>query len=178
MVRLNVGDPAPEISGMSINMGEFKLSNLKGRNRALIIFSRYFGCTVCQIDFKELLEAADEIQKTGRMIYITQSGEENAREAIEGKRVSFPVMLDPMEPYPLYKAYGVEDFGPQDLPKIRERAMKGREQGFQHGAYEGNEKQSPADFIVSTDGRIDHAHYGVLDLEQVLQLWEKDSIKG
>lgn len=178
MARLKAGDLAPEISSTSINMGEFKLSNLKGKERVLIIFSRYFGCTVCQIDFKELLEASDDIQKTGTMVFITQSGEENARKAIEGKSVPFPVILDPKEPYPIYRAYDIGDFGPEDLPKIRERAMKGREQGFQHGAYEGNERQSPADFIVSTEGRIDHAHYGVLDLEQVLRLWKTGSIKA
>jgi len=52
-----------------------------------------------------------------------------------------------------------------------ERVAEARKQGIQHGAYEGNERQSPADFIVSKEGRIELAHYGVLDLEKAMEAW-------
>jgi len=173
MDKLKVGDKAPELVGHSINMGSFKLSDLKGKEKVFLVFSRYFGCSLCQIDFKELLENANKIQKHGKIVYINQSGEETTRKFIENKNVSFPIILNPKEPYPLYKAYGIGDCTEDVIPKIRERAMKAREQGIQHGAYEGNEQQCPANFIVSKDGKIEYANYGALDLNEAMKLWVK-----
>ena len=171
MDRLKVGDVAPEIAGNSVNLGFFKLSALRGKERVFLVFSRYFGCPLCQLDFKDLLERSEEIQKHGRIVYINQSGEESAKNYLRGKVVPFPVILDPKEPYPLYKAYGIGDFTSEDRPRIIERATEARKQGFQHGAYEGNERQSPADFIISKEGIIEYAHYGVLDLEMAMEAW-------
>jgi len=171
MDKLKVGDEAPEITGVSVNMGPFKLSALRGKERVFLVFSRYFGCSLCQLDFKELLERAAEIQKHGRIVYVNQSGEETARNYLKEKAVPFPVILDPKEPYPLYKAYDIGDFTPEDRPRIIERATEARKQGFQHGAYEGNERQSPADFIISKEGKIEYAHYGALDLEKAMEDW-------
>jgi peroxiredoxin len=173
MDKLKIGDSAPEISGHSINMGDFKLSSLKGKDRVFLVFSRYFGCTLCQLDFKELLDSAEEIQKYGKIVYITQSGEENAKKFLEDKNVPFPIILDPNPPYPLYKAYRVGDRTEDIIPKMRERALKARSQGFQHGAYEGNEQQCPANFIVSKEGKIEYANYGPLDLDEALKFWRK-----
>jgi len=171
MDGLKVGDLAPEIVGDSVNMGVFRLSALRGKERAFLVFSRYFGCSLCQLDFKDLLERAEQIQEHGKIVYITQSGEEISRNYLRGKVVPFPVILDPKEPYPLYKAYGIGDFAPEDRPRIIERATEARKQGFQHGVYEGNERQSPADFIISKEGIIEYAHYGVLDLEMAMEAW-------
>ena len=110
MGKLKVGDEAPEIVGRSLNMGEFRLSDLRGRERVYLVLSRYFGCPICQLDFKELLERAEEA----------------------------------------------------------------RRQGFEHGPYEGNERQSPADFIVSKEGKIEYANYGLLDLDKMMKVWTKE----
>lgn len=172
--KLKIGDKAPEIAGHSINMGDFKLSDAKGGQRVFVVFSRYFGCSLCQPDFKELLEKASEIEKRGKMVYINQSNEETASKFLSDKAVTFPVILDSKEPYPFYQAYGIGNFSPLDMPRIMERVAKARSKGLQHGSYEGNEKQSPADFIVSREGTIDYAHYGPLDLDKAMQVWFRE----
>lgn len=171
MDKLRVGDEAPEIVKSSLNVGEFELSDLRGKERFYLVFSRYFGCPICQLDFKELLEKAEEIQRHGKIVYITQSGEENAKKYIGDRVVPFPILLDPEEPYSLYKAYGIGDFSREDIPKIRERAVEARKQGFEHGPYEGNERQSPADFIISKEGKVEYANYGLLDLDRMMEVW-------
>ncbi|MCD6263544.1 AhpC/TSA family protein [Candidatus Bathyarchaeota archaeon] len=174
MGKLKVRDEAPEIVGRSLNMGEFRLSDLRGRERVYLVFSRYFGCPICQLDFKELLERAEEIQRHGRIVYISQSSEEGARRFLGDRSAPFPILLDPEEPYPLYRAYGIGNLGLRDLPRIRARAEEARRQGFEHGPYEGNERQSPADFIVSKEGKIEYANYGLLDLDKMMKIWAKE----
>ena len=174
MGRLKVGDEAPEVALCSINTGYFRLSDQRGKERVYLVFSRYFGCPICQLDFKELIERAEEIQIHGRIVYITQSGEESARRFLMDKVVHFPILLDSEEPYPLYKAYGIGNFSLVDLSKIRSRAKKAKRQGFEHGPYEGNERQSPADFIISKEGKVSYANYGLLDLDRMMKVWLRE----
>lgn len=174
LAKLKVGDLAPDIEAHTFNMGNFRLSELKGKERVYVVFSRYFGCTMCQLDFKELMERVDDILKHGKMVYVTQSGPENAEKFLAGKTVPFPIVLDSKEPYPLYEAYGIGNLTPSDTPRVMARATKARAEGFQHGAYEGNERQSPADFIISKEGTIEYAHYGPLDLEKSMKLWFRE----
>lgn len=168
---MKVGDQAPDIEARTFNMGSFRLSDLRGKERVYVVFSRYFGCTMCQLDFKELMERAYDILKHGKMVYVTQSAPENAEKLLTGKTVPFPIVLDSKEPYYLYEAYGIGNLTPGDMPRVMARATKARAEGFQHGAYEGNERQSPAEFIISKEVTIEYAHYGPLDLEKSMRAW-------
>jgi peroxiredoxin len=173
MERLKVGDKAPGLAADSVSMGPFKLSASKGKERVFIVFARYFGCSLCQLDFKELIEHAKEIQKYAKLVFVTQSVEESAKNYVKGKNATFPIIADPKEPYPLYKAYGIGDWAPEDIPKVLVRVAKAKAQGIQHGAYEGNEKQRPASFIISKDGTIEYAHYGPLELGEAMEVLRK-----
>lgn len=55
MVRIQIGEEAPDFSVDSVNLGKITLKEYRGRN-LLLIFSRYFGCPVCQLEFDELTE--------------------------------------------------------------------------------------------------------------------------
>ena len=173
MEKLKVGDKAPDIAGNSVNFGPVKLSSLKGKERVLLVFSRYFGCRLCQLDFHDLIEKAAEIQKHAKIIYVNQSTENTAKDYIKGKAVPFPVIVDQKEPYPLYKAYNVGNWEPEEHEKVNAKRPRIMAAGFQHGAYEGNEQQMPASFIISKDGAIEYAHYGDLDLEKILDFLRK-----
>jgi len=55
MPRVKPSDTTPDFTIDSVNMGKVILSDLKG-HKILLIFSRYFGCPVCQLEFDELRE--------------------------------------------------------------------------------------------------------------------------
>ena len=73
--KIKVGDKAPHFKIESFNEGMIDLGELIGTQKIVVIFSRYFGCPICQLDFNILLEAVPEIKEKGaKLLYITQSG--------------------------------------------------------------------------------------------------------
>jgi len=172
MVRVSIGDYAPGFTLESVNMGTVSLSSYKGE-RVVIIFSRYFGCPVCQLDFDEVLEYKDRIGEYAEIIYLTQSNPESALSYIKDYEVDFPVVpVSKDGDYGVYREYGVGNFGIGTTIEILRRASKARKMGKVHGAYEGLETQSPADFVVDGEGRVIWAHKGVLDIKKMLGFLE------
>ena len=43
-----------------------------------------------------------------------------------------------------------------------------RKYGFEHGEYEGWEKQGPGQFVIDEDGKVIHAQKGWLDVDSLL----------
>jgi len=162
MARLRPGDPAPEFTLDSVNMGRVSLGDYRGR-RLLLVFGRYFGCPVCQYDFDQLIRFRGE---TGiDVVYMVQSRPDSARQYISGLGVDFPVVPVPREDgrYLVYDAYGVGAMGPGTLLQMLRRAGEARRAGKVHGPYEGRETQSPADFLIDADGAILRAHVGLFE---------------
>ncbi|MBY8987685.1 MAG: redoxin domain-containing protein, partial [Candidatus Lokiarchaeota archaeon] len=64
--NIKVGDKAPLFKLESYNAGTIDLGELiGGQQKIVLIFSRYFGCTICQLDFQTLLEGVPEIKEKG-----------------------------------------------------------------------------------------------------------------
>ena len=105
MGKLNLGDKAPQFTLESYNAGTIDLEQLIGEQKIVLIFSRYFGCPVCQVDLRHLLKRVDEIRDKGaKVIYITQSGEKVAKEYIEAQNIDFPIVESSKDE--LYEEYG------------------------------------------------------------------------
>ena len=84
MGKISVGQKAPLFKVESYNAGTIDLAELIGKQKIVLIFSRYFGCPICQVDLKELIERLPEIQAKGaKILYITQSSKEKAEEFIQ-----------------------------------------------------------------------------------------------
>ena len=82
-LNLKIGDKAPLFKLESFNSGLIDLSKLLGKEKIVLIFSRYFGCPICQLDLNILLEYYLKIKEKGaKLLYITQSGEKVAKEYI------------------------------------------------------------------------------------------------
>ncbi|MHA1697294.1 MAG: redoxin domain-containing protein [Promethearchaeota archaeon] len=163
-----MGDDAPKIKLKPVNLDkEIALNELFGKENIVLIFSRYFGCPVCQADFEKLEKIADKIQEKARLIYITQSNPENAKKFLKNHAtVSFPVVCDPEKPYSIYKAFRVGKLSLGTLAKM----MKYTEsKEFKHGPKEGSETQSPADFVINKKGKIIHVNYSILNEDLLLK---------
>lgn len=172
MVVVSVGDVAPGFDLESVNMGRVSLKDYSGR-RVVLIFSRYFGCPVCQLDFDEILKHSDEIKEYAELIYFNQSSPESARDYLKDHDVDFPVIPVPSgNGYKVYSDYGVGNMSIGTAVAVLRRAGAARKAGKVHGVYEGRETQSPADFVVDESGTIIWAHRGVLKIDALLGFLE------
>ncbi len=156
----------------SVNLGAVSLGDFDGK-RVVLIFGRYFGCPVCQLDFDELLRYKDMIKEYAELVYFTQSSPESAGDYISGYEVDFPVIpVSKEDDYQIYREYDVGNMGPSTLFNLFKRAREAKKEGKTHGSYEGRETQSPADFVVDEEGRIIWVNRGMLNLEKLLVFLE------
>jgi peroxiredoxin len=170
MPRVKPGDLAPDFTADSVNMGKITLSDFKG-HKTLLIFSRYFGCPVCQLEFDELRGFLRGYQSL-KVLYVNQSLPESAKKFIEGKDENFPVITSPKHngKYELYSLYGVRSLSPASAIKILIKGRKTRRLGKHHGPYEGIETQSPAQFLIDEDGKIISAEYDLFNAEKLIRV--------
>lgn len=165
--KINIGEKAPLFKLDSYNAGLIDLTELLGSQRIVIIFSRYFGCPICQLDLKELMERHSEIEEKGaKILYITQSGEKVASEFIEKESIKFPVI--PSSKDELYAEYGLGVMDSEAIKQVKVRFKESITAGIKHGEYEGWEKQGPGQFIINELGKITHAKKGWLDIDSLL----------
>lgn len=169
---MRAGESAPGLKRMPVNKEEeFDLQEVIQDKPVVVIFSRYFGCPVCQSEFDKLMGLKDKISGKAQLVYITQSGTENAKKFLESKEgVDFPVICDPEQPYPLYQQWNVGNMSLLTLGKVIKIAAGGK---YKHGEKEGNEKQSPANFIVGTDGKLLLVNYSLINATKLLEALDK-----
>ena len=166
--EIKVGDKAPLFKLDSFNAGIIDLEELMGKQKIVLIFSRYFGCPICHLDLNMLIERLPEIEnKEAKILYITQSGEKVAKEFIEQKKIDFPVI--PSSKDELYKEYGLGMMTPEAIKEVRGKFKESIKAGIEHGEYEGWEKQGPGQFVIA-DGTIIHAKQGWLNLDNILEV--------
>ena len=164
--KIKVGDKAPSFKIESYNEGMIDLSELIGDQKIVVIFSRYFGCPICQLDFNILLEAVPEIKEKGaKLLYITQSGEKVAKEFIEKYNVDFPIISSSKDE--LYAEYGLGLMTAGAVTKVRSKVKEAFKLGIEHGDYEGWEKQGPGQFVIDEQGNIIHERKGWLLLPEI-----------
>ena len=166
--EIKVGDKAPLFKLDSYNAGTIDLEELMGKQKIVLIFSRYFGCPICHLDLNMLIDRLPEIKnKEAKILYITQSGEKVAKEFIEQKKIDFPVI--PSSKDELYKEYGLGMMTPEAIKEVRGKFKESIKAGIEHGEYEGWENQGPGQFVIA-DGTITHAKQGWLNLDNILEI--------
>ena len=160
MPRLIPGDKMPDFSFRTIYNTGCTLSSSLAENRTALVFLRYYGCTLCQYDILRLAENYAAIAAKGSKAYVVlQSDPAGLAEQITPDALPFEIICDPE--MKLYKEFEILPF--EGDPKITDKEMAKFAQlkasGLQHGAYEGEEKQLPAFFVLDKDGTILTAHY-------------------
>lgn len=165
--KVNIGDKALLFKLDSYNAGSVDLAELLENQKVVLIFSRYFGCPICQLDLKELMERYSEIEEKGaKILYITQSGEKVANEFIKEKNIKFPVI--PSSKDELYAEYGLGVMDSEAIKQVKVKFKESIKAGIKHGEYEGWEQQGPGQFIINQEGAIIHAKKGWLDIDSIL----------
>jgi len=166
---INVGDKGILFKLDSYNAGVIDLEEIIGDQKIVLIFSRYFGCPICQLDFKEFMERKSEIVAKGaRILYITQSGEKIAKEFIEKEKIDFPVILSTKDE--LYAEYGLGLMTSEAVKQVPLKMKDVRKYKLKHGEFEGWEKQGPGQFVIDEEGKIIHAKKGWIDIDNLLSV--------
>ena len=160
-VKLKVGDKAPDFLFETPWEGEKRFYEAVGGNPAVLVFLRYLGCPICQIDMANLKREIDLIEQKKAVLFVfIQSSPETVASATKQEDWPFTIICDPKGD--LFKLYHVE---PGSILRYMHpagliMAIKATFQGYKHGKFEGKETQLPAVFIVAPDKTIKFTHYG------------------
>ena len=132
----------------------------RGR-KTVLRFLRYYGCPVCQLELAELIENYDRFEALEVNLFVVmQSAGTVVASALEKEQIPFPLICDPEQK--LYHALEIGNVRKFLYPTRRlfQQCLKVLKKGIRHGAYEGNEKQAPAMFILDEDMKVIFAQYG------------------
>ncbi len=163
MATYHIGDKMPDFTRPTPFSPELRLYDALQwvEGKTALIFLRYYGCPICQLDLHEYAENYDQFTATGsQLLFVLQSDPKTLAEQITPVTFPYQIICDPeMKLYqeldirPAASMAKMASFGM--IPKIIRASMR----KFTHGAYEGNEQQLPAVFVLDREGRITYAHY-------------------
>ena len=159
--KLAMGDKAPDFRFKTPWDGETNFYDVAGNNPAVLIFLRYYGCPVCQMDMAEIKREIDLVRKKGGRVFVAlQSEQETLASLIKKDDFPFTIICDPQGK--IYQLYGVEAGGIIKYlhPAGLLAAIKAISRGFRHGKFEGKETQLPAAFALNAQKVIKYVHYG------------------
>lgn len=133
----------------------------EGQDKTLVVFLRYFGCTLCQlqmVDFKENIKKLEDLNV--KLLVALQSERDTLKEDKGAKDLPFEILLDPEQK--LYKEFDIKAAKSKLTlvdTRIAGKLLEAKKLGLEHGKYEGNELQLTAYFILDNEGNIIKAHY-------------------
>ena len=126
-----------------------------------LMFLRYYGCTVCQLDIQELISQYDKIEKAGaKVVLVLQSDPSLMREQVKQSEIPFDIVCDPQQE--IYKQYSITPALSMEKMASMNAIKKigaARQKGYTHGKYEGNELQLPALFVIDENKKVKKVHY-------------------
>jgi peroxiredoxin len=159
--KLNIGDKAPDFRFETPWEKGLDFNKEAGDKPAVLVFLRYLGCPVCQIDMANLKNEIKHINKKGAKLFVVlQSAPETVSSVTSREDWPFTIITDPKGE--LFQLYRVRPGGiikylhPAGLIAAISATLK----GYRHGKFEGHETQLPAVFILDGGKNIKFAHYG------------------
>ncbi|WP_369283671.1 peroxiredoxin-like family protein [Oscillibacter sp. GMB15532] len=162
MNKYNLNDQMPNFSVLT-GTGQTMLSSLVSRKRrTALLLLRYAGCRICQYDMLQISNAYEDVLLSGgQVLIVLQSSLPSIQSLQEEHRYPFTIISD--ERGVLYRALGVGSaLSAEELssPAGQDKLERAVACGIVHGAYEGNELQLPAAFVLTPNLKILFAHYG------------------
>ncbi|MEN6430971.1 MAG: peroxiredoxin-like family protein [Coriobacteriales bacterium] len=158
--RLTIGSEAPDFPIDSPWHGKTSFYEASDGRPAVVVFGRYLGCPICQMQMDDLKQGISALTSRGaNVFYVLQSTNETLTSVSRESDWPFEVVTDPEAK--IFSAYAVPYGNPLKLvgPGLGQSMRRMKEKGFKHGKYEGHETQLPAAFVVNPDKTIRLAHY-------------------
>ena len=162
-LALAIGAPAPDFKVADWKGKEVKLSEHIGKQNVLLVFSRYIGCSYCQMFIIDLHNKREEIAATNtKVLIVNLSPKETLDKYSPPKDFSFDLIPDPERK--LYELYGVKMEQGQVTGNVFWQSLRfltylGRYEYVDKGL-EGAHAQPPAVFVIGKDGKVKAEHIG------------------
>ena len=161
MTKLIIGSKMEDFSFHTVRGDYESFLKINKENNAVLIFLRYYGCTVCQYEMIKLNERLEEFKEKNTKVYVVlQSRDEIINKAIEERKYGFCIIGD--ESKKLYEQFEIPVVKTKEelmSDNLVELIRESRKMGLEHGEYEGEELQLPAVFIINSEGEITYAKY-------------------
>lgn len=164
MARLNPNSQMPDFTFATPFETDLRLSDVLRQvpGKTALVFLRYYGCPICQLDLHDYAEAHNAIAATGgQLLVVLQSDPKTLAAQITPDTFPYRIICDPE--MALYQMLSI-DPAPSMLKMMSLKAVKkvirSTKLGYKHGAYEGNEQQLPAAFVMAPDRTLTYVHYG------------------
>ncbi|MBU2549724.1 MAG: redoxin domain-containing protein [Proteobacteria bacterium] len=160
MRKLQPGDAAPDFIFQTPWSGPQRFHETAAGKPSLLLFLRYLGCPVCQMEMARLKAGIHlfEAEQAGVFVVLQSMPETVAASANEADW-PFTIVCDPEGD--IFSRYGVAPGGLRYLhPAGMAAAIKATVKGFRHGRFEGKETQLPAVFGIDPKHRIISLYYG------------------
>lgn len=128
---------------------------------AVLVFLRYHGCPVCQMEMANLKRDIKLFNQKGTRVFVfLQSSTNTLIPLLKKEDWPFDIICDPKGT--IFQFYAVEPGGIMKYlhPAGLIAAIKAISQGFVHKKFEGKETQLPAVFVIKSDKTIKYAYYG------------------
>ncbi len=159
--RLHSGDAAPDFDFETPWKDPSTLYNVLKNGPVMLIFLRYIGCPICQIEMSKIrndIKIASNRKTT--VLVVLQSSIETISDTCKEDDWPFKIVCDPKAR--IFKRYSVEAGGIIKYlhPLGIMAAIKAIFLGKRHGKFEGKETQLPAAFVISSERIITFSYYG------------------
>lgn len=158
---LKAGDLAPNFTFDSPWRTSRAFLDREERHDAVLVFLRYQGCPICQMEMARLRSGIAAFDARGARVHVVlQSAAETLRPLLQEKDWPFDLVCDPEGT--IFRLYRVERGGVTRYlhPVGLLAAIRAIGSGYGHGRCEGKETQLPAVFVVKPDRTIRYAYYG------------------
>jgi thioredoxin-dependent peroxiredoxin len=158
--KLTIAKKAPDFKFKTPWDDEADFYDAVGNHHAVLIFLRYYGCPVCQMEMAKIKQDIDLVRKKEVSVFVVlQSTPEIIASLIRKEDFPFTIICDPQGK--IFQLYGVEAGMIKYLhPAGLIAAIRAVSKGFMHGKFEGKETQLPAAFAMTADKLIKYAYYG------------------
>ncbi len=150
----------PDFKFVDQNNEKKSISEIYSKSeKTVLLFLRYYGCTICQLDIMEYKKRYNEFKnKNMDVVIVLQSTPEIVSES--DKSIPFTIVCD--WEIKLYKDFEIlPTKNPAKLmtPSLIKKISKAKKLGLEHGKYEGIETQLPAGFLIDKSGKVLYSKY-------------------
>lgn len=178
-MQLQAGSQAPPLTDARDLRGNAVSLEVAAGTHVLLVFLRYASCPMCLLHVRELQQRYSELRDAGiDVIAVFHSPAGNIARHAGRLALPFPVIADPG--FALYARYGVGSSwlglaASAVMPSFYAAFARAMRFGFWGGAIDGDAARMPADFLLTSEGRVRAAHYGRtigdhLSLDEVLRI--------
>jgi len=160
-IKLQFNDTAPDFKFNTPWETGLFFYKQTGKNPGVLIFLRYQGCPVCQMEMARIKRNIKLFKQKKAQVYVVlQSRPQTVAALSDSGDWPFTIICDPDGV--IFQQYGVAPGGIFKYlhPSGLIAAIKATALGFRHGKFEGRETQVPAAFVISSDHTIAYAYYG------------------